>query len=336
MNSRLAAPVQTIPTAVRPRKKARPRVKETTEAKGGAQENLKKRQPEKNLKDLGLPVRRLAKPVAVAKAIPQPSLIIPLPESGQTPFATVSPTGLHRRYVAWESEVMERRMEMLIFGHAGTRVLVFPTRRGRFYEYEDGGLVEALRPRIERGELQLFCVDGIDGESVYNRSIPPQQRIMNHVQYEQHILHEVLPYSERVNVNSVLVAHGASLGAWHAMNIALRHPHLFQRVVSLSGRYDLTASMPPDFHDLFDGYYDQTIYYNTPLHFLPRMSDPELLEKLQRLEITLVIGEQDPFLANNRDMGHVLANAGIRHSLHLWSGRAHRFARWREMVPQFV
>jgi esterase/lipase superfamily enzyme len=32
-------------------------------------------------------------------------------------------------------------MELLVFGHAGPKVLVFPTRDGRFYEYENLGLV---------------------------------------------------------------------------------------------------------------------------------------------------------------------------------------------------
>ncbi|PTX97660.1 esterase [Verrucomicrobia bacterium LW23] len=227
-------------------------------------------------------------------------------------------------------------MELLVFGHGGVRVLVFPTRRGRFFEYEDGGLVEALRPRIEEGWIQLFCVDGIDAESVYNNNIAPPERIRNHVRYEQYVVQEVLPFTQRVNPNPVLVAHGASLGAWHALNVAMRHPALFHRAVCLSGRYDLTASMQPDFYDLFDGYYDQTIYYHTPLHYLPRMEDAALIQKLQRVEVTLVIGESDPFLENNRDMSKVLGKLGVKHELHIWSGRAHRFARWKEMVPLFL
>jgi esterase/lipase superfamily enzyme len=39
------------------------------------------------------------------------------------------------------------------------------------------------------------------------------------------------------------------------VNIALRHPHQFDRVVAFSGRYDLTRPID-GFRDLFDGYYD--------------------------------------------------------------------------------
>jgi esterase/lipase superfamily enzyme len=51
-------------------------------------------------------------------------------------------------------------------------VLVFPTSGGRFFEYEDRGMVNALLPKIDRGELQIICVDSVDQESWYNRSIP--------------------------------------------------------------------------------------------------------------------------------------------------------------------
>src|SRR5919199_2095291 len=99
---------------------------------------------------------------------------------------------MHREYHKWFSPNLDRDMELLIFGHAGARVLVFPTRKGRFYDYEDFGLVEALAPSLEDGLLQLYCVDSVDQESVYNKYILPQDRIRRHGQYEQYILNEVL------------------------------------------------------------------------------------------------------------------------------------------------
>ncbi|MGO8070719.1 esterase, partial [Rhizobium leguminosarum] len=39
---------------------------------------------------------------------------------------------------------LHRDMEMLVFGHAGAKVLVFPKRDGRFFEYEQLGLVASL------------------------------------------------------------------------------------------------------------------------------------------------------------------------------------------------
>ena len=49
-----------------------------------------------------------------------------------------------RAYHRWHSPALQRDMELLVFGHAGMRVLVFPTSMGRFYDWEDRGLVAAL------------------------------------------------------------------------------------------------------------------------------------------------------------------------------------------------
>jgi esterase/lipase superfamily enzyme len=241
---------------------------------------------------------------------------------------------MHREYHKWFSWRLNRDMELLVFGHAGERVLVFPTRLGRFYEYEDGGMVHVLHRRLDEGSLQLFCVDSIDAESLYCFWRSPAERIARHWQYEEYILNEVLPFTRQQNPHSPLTAHGCSLGAFHAVNIAMRHPHQFSRLLALSGRYDLTEARE-EFGDLFSGHYDDNIYFNTPSHFLPNLQDPEILAALRRIDITLAVGDADPFLENNRALSHTLWNQGIWHAFHVWSGRAHSFRHWRQMVTAY-
>lgn len=72
---------------------------------------------------------------------------------------------MNREYHKWWSDRLKRDMELLVFGHAGAKVLVFPSRQARFYEYEKLGMVEALRHKIEQGSLQLFCVDSVDAKT---------------------------------------------------------------------------------------------------------------------------------------------------------------------------
>src|SRR4051794_24980351 len=145
---------------------------------------------------------------------------------------SVSITG--REYHRWYSSRLGRDMELLVFGHAGARVLVFPAKEGRFYDYENWGLTHVLRHSISQGLIQLFCVDSVDSESLYNRWASPADRISRHRQYEEYILNEVLPLTRAMNGNPFLIAHGCSFGAYHAMNLALRHPTLFGKVVALS------------------------------------------------------------------------------------------------------
>lgn len=242
---------------------------------------------------------------------------------------------MHREYHKWFSLNLDRTMEMLIFGHAGARVLVFPTRRGRFYEYEELGLVAALADQIEQGWIQLFCVDSVDQESIYNRAVPPYDRIRRHGQYEQYILNEVLPLSRMKNPQPFMISHGCSLGAYHALNIAFRHPQWFGKVVAFSGRYDLSAPVA-EFRGLFDDYYDDDIYFNNPNHFLPNLNDEGTLSQLRRLQIVMTIGAEDPFLDSNRALSDALQAKNVSHELHVWNGRAHQADDWQKMAPLYL
>jgi esterase/lipase superfamily enzyme len=103
-------------------------------------------------------------------------------------------------------------MDLLVFGPAGAKVLVFPTREGRFYDYENWGLVDALRRSVQDGRMRLFCVDGVDSESLYCRSIPPPARAERHRQYERYILQEVIPLMLSENGIPSLIVHGCSIG----------------------------------------------------------------------------------------------------------------------------
>ena len=84
---------------------------------------------------------------------------------------------MNREYHKWYSPTLNREMELLVFGHGGARMIVFPTSRARFFEYEDRSMVAALGDHIESGRLQLFCVDSVDAESFYARAAHPSGRI---------------------------------------------------------------------------------------------------------------------------------------------------------------
>src|SRR5438445_207253 len=72
--------------------------------------------------------------------------------------------GVRKEYHTHHSQSLSRNMEMLVFGQSGARVIAFPTAMGRFHDWEDHGLIAALRQHLEKGWIQLFCVDSVDGE----------------------------------------------------------------------------------------------------------------------------------------------------------------------------
>ncbi len=235
---------------------------------------------------------------------------------------------MHREHHRWYSPRLNRDMELLVFGHGGARALVFPTSRGRFFEFEDRGMVAALGEQLESGALQLYCLDSVDDESFYCRWAHPSGRIARHVQYEEYILNEVLPLSRQRNSNPFLMALGCSFGAYHAVNLGLRHPHLFGRVIGMSGKYDMTS--------FFDGYYDESIYYHTPLHWVSQLSDAGMIAQLQHLDIILAIGETDPHIEENRRLSVALWGKGIGNALREWEGWAHDWPYWAQMVTHYI
>lgn len=225
-------------------------------------------------------------------------------------------------------------MELTAFGTGGMPVIFFPTRTARFFDYENWGVLLGLRDRIKRGELFIVCVDSVDSESIYCNWKAPRQRIEYHMQYEKYIVHEVVPFAMTLGHSGRMVAAGCSMGAYHAVNIALRRPDIFRKTIGMSGRYDLTKSFGV-FRDLFDGYYDLDIYFNTPTHFISKMKEGKLMDMIRSLDVTISIGEEDAFLQNNRDLSELLAAKAINNKLYIWEGEAHSAREWKKMLELY-
>lgn len=235
---------------------------------------------------------------------------------------------MHREYHRWFSPSLSRDMELLIFGHAGARVLVFPSSMGKFYEWQDQGMIDALGEHITNGWLQLYCVDSVDAESWYCKWAHPGGRAWRHVQYEQYLINEVLPLSQHLNPNPYLITTGASFGAYHAVNFAFRHPYLVGRTIGLSGIYAI--------NDYVDGYQNDTVYFNNPCAYIPNEYDHNRLQMLRNLDIILAIGHDDQLRPNNDHLSTALWSKDVGHAYRLWNGWAHDWPYWRQMIRLYI
>jgi esterase/lipase superfamily enzyme len=242
---------------------------------------------------------------------------------------------MNRTYHQWFSPNLQRNMELLVFGNGGRAVLFFPPRMGRFYDYENWGIVGALYDKLVNGELQLFCVDSFDAESFYNKDIDAPTRLARHLHYEAYIIQEVMPFMWRMNGSYFMEAAGCSMGAYHAVNLTFKHPQYFNRVVGMSGRYDLTQKLEY-YDDLFDGHWNDDVYFNSPQQFIPNLTDGRLLNVLRQIDITLAVGHDDPFCPANQAFSSKLRDRQIPHRLYLWDGVAHRPRFWRQMVQWYL
>jgi esterase/lipase superfamily enzyme len=219
-------------------------------------------------------------------------------------------------------------MELLIFGHAGAPMIVFPTSQGRYFEYEDRGMVGALSDGLERGLLQLVCVDSVDAESWYCSWAHPSGRIARHIQYDQYVLNEVIPFVHNENRNDFWMTTGCSFGAYHAINFGLRHPEVIRRSIGLSGLYDMRSFM--------DGYYNQDFYFNNPIDYTANLHDANYIQQLQQQDIILAIGAEDQARSSNDKLAAQLWRAGIGNALRIWDGWSHDWPFWDKMIRIYV
>ena len=232
---------------------------------------------------------------------------------------------MKREYHKWSSPALGRDMELLVFGHAGKPVIVFPTSMGRFFDYENRNMIGIIGDQYERGQIQAFCVDSVDAESWYNKSIHPAQRVARHEQYDHYLVNEVVPFIRSRNSSPELTVTGCSFGGYHSANFALKHPQLVTGFISMGGAFDI--------HQFLDGYYDDTCYYNCPPDFLPNLND----SALNRMNIVLAAGEYDICRAENERLSGILAAKGIAHTLDIWGdGAGHDWPWWQAMVVKFL
>jgi esterase/lipase superfamily enzyme len=235
---------------------------------------------------------------------------------------------MNEHYVRWYSPSLSRDFEMLVFGHAGYPVVLFPTSLGRYYQNKDFGLLGSVAHLLDAGRVKIYCPDGIDEQSWYNKSIAPADRVRTHQAYERVILNEVVPRAQHETGSSRLAFSGASFGGYHALNFALRHPHLAGYCISLSGSFDIRSFL--------DGYYDENAYFNNPVDFLPNLNDPGLLDQIRRMGIILGTGDRDGCRDRNLHMSQLLTAKGIPHFLddRKWCG--HDWNYWRDMYPLYL
>jgi esterase/lipase superfamily enzyme len=233
---------------------------------------------------------------------------------------------MNERYIRWWTPHLSRDFEMLAFGNGGgIPLVVFPTSFGRHTQTKDFGLTGAIAGYVDSGKITIYCPDSIDLDSFYNKEIHPADRMRTHNAYERVITHDVFDLARRECSVARVAVCGASLGAYHAANIAFRHPDAVSHLISLSGAFDISS--------FFDGYYDDNIYFNSPYDYMPNIDDPW---KFNHMGIILGTGEWDNTRHESMRLSHILNSKGIQHLLddRRWCG--HDWNYWRDMLPYYL
>jgi esterase/lipase superfamily enzyme len=115
------------------------------------------------------------------------------------------------------------------------------------------------------------------------------------------------------------------------MNLFLKRPDLLDGVIAMSGVYDL--------HEYTKGFHDEQVYYNSPMDYMPNLTDDWCLSNIRRSNhIHILSGSgsfEDPAAASR--FAKVLYDKGINYELDIWGNEmTHDWPTWRAMLPHYL
>lgn len=235
---------------------------------------------------------------------------------------------MQEHYHKFYTQYLSRDIEMLVFGHSGYPIILFPTSKGRYYENKDFGLIESARYFLDEGKIKIYCPDGFDSESWYNYSIQPADRVKSHEAFERMILKDVIDFARYETGHNNVGLAGCSFGGYHAANLAFRHPEIVGYMFSMGGTFNIKPYIY--------GYYDDECYFNNPVDYLPNLSDPWFFDNLKWMEIIFGTGSDDICLTDNIQISRILSDKNIGHWLDVRQGFGHDWNYWKVMFPQYL
>ena len=226
-------------------------------------------------------------------------------------------------------------MNLRSYGHYGRPVLAFASEGGPAWQWEENGMVAAIGGLLEAGRVKLYCVDSHDMASWSNRDIPLEARAREHGHYEHWLLQEVVPYIQRDSHTHDIALTGASMGAFHAANFALKRADLFPLAICLSGNYD-----PSHWHGW--GERGEAAYFNNPMDYVGNLHGDHLEWLKSRLSMLLVVGQgqwEDTTgaLHSTRAFGSLLESKGLRCEVDVWGYDVpHDWPSWRNQIAHHL
>jgi esterase/lipase superfamily enzyme len=230
----------------------------------------------------------------------------------------------------WWSDRMGQDLSLVRWGHYGVPVLLFPTAGGDAEEVERNQLVGRLAPMIDAGRIKVYSCDSAAGRAMAQKVGSSQWRMWLFNAYHQAVAEEIVPAIHAdSNGPQPIVTAGASIGAFNAVAMVCRYPHLFSAAIGMSGTYAI--------EQFIDGPGTDDLYFSSPLRFVPGL-EGDALETLRQRFILMASGT-----GAHEDVGEsfavakVLGDKGIPNRVDDWGpGYVHDWPTWWEMLPRYL
>lgn len=239
---------------------------------------------------------------------------------------------MKRELSSWHSPSLGKEMPVAVYGDYGFALLLIPTAAADYLEYERFQLIDSLAPHINSGKVKVFSINSINTESWMHNDMLGEHKAIRHNQFNQYVFNEVMPFiKSSTSAETPVIVSGASFGALHSMNLFLKRPDIINGVIAMSGVYNL--------HEYTKGFHDDQVYYNSPMHYMPQLSDEWYLNHIRRSNhIHILSGSgdfEDPGAAGQ--LAKVLYDKGINYELDIWgTDMKHDWPTWRAMLPYYI
>jgi esterase/lipase superfamily enzyme len=229
----------------------------------------------------------------------------------------------------WYSDRMGQDLSLVRWGHYGVPVLLFPTAGGDAEEVERHDLVGHLAPLVDAGRLKVYSCDSAAGRVMARREGSTEYRNWLFNAYHQAVAEEVVPAIHADAAPVPIVVAGASIGAFNAVAMLCRYPHLFGAAVGMSGTYAVEQFIGGPFTD--------DLYYASPLHFLPGLEGPALDVLRQRYVVLASGSGRWEDVGESWRLAEALGAKGVPNRVDDWGPRYdHDWPTWWEMLPLYL
>ena len=230
--------------------------------------------------------------------------------------------------------------EVIAYGSMGRPLIAFPSQEGQLTDWERGGMVDAISWLIDEGRVKIYAVSSYDTGSWFDTQVPFEERAQRASAYEDWLVNQVVPFVyEDCGGPQDLILTGASFGAYHAANFALRRADLFPLAICQSGVYDIDRIGKGE-----PG--GEAVYFNNPMAYVANLHGEHLEWLRSRVNLLLLCGQgmwEDTTgaLDSTKRFAALLRDKGIRHEEDLWGYDVpHDWPSWRAQLahhlPRFV
>ncbi len=239
---------------------------------------------------------------------------------------------MKREITNWYSPALLKDMPIVTYGDYGFALLLIPTAAADYLEYERFQLIDYLAPHINSGKIKVFSVNSINTESWLNNEMLGEHKAIRQNQFNQYIFNEVIPFIKNsTSQQTPIITCGASFGALHSMNLFLKRPDLINGVIAMSGVYNLM--------EYTKGFYDEQVYFNSPMHFIPNLTNHNTLQQIRSSNHIHILTGSGPHEAPDaaKEFASVLYSKGINYELDVWGSEwSHDWPTWRAMLPEYI